>query len=253
MKRSILIIARLKSTRLPYKVIKKIEGKMMIEHMIDRLKLSKLSEKIIICTSKLEQDDALVDVAIKNNIDYFRGSAEDVLIRLRDAAIKFNVDTVINCTADNPFVDPICIDDLIEYHEREKNDFSKIDGLPFAVFSYALSQDALKKVCDIKQNTDTEVWHGYFMNTDIFKWSSMKIINQKIRWPELRLTVDTPADFQMISEIFKHLYKENSVFSLEKIISLCKNNKYIVDINKDTVQKKGPSLKLKNSTEVFDA
>ncbi|MBW3018809.1 acylneuraminate cytidylyltransferase, partial [Candidatus Woesearchaeota archaeon] len=41
MKVIITITARMKSTRLPLKVLRFIKGKPMIEHMIDRLELSK--------------------------------------------------------------------------------------------------------------------------------------------------------------------------------------------------------------------
>ena len=67
-------------------------------------------------------------------MSYFLGEPDDVLLRLLNAASQFRVDTIINCTADNPFVDPEYIDKLIEYHENNNNDFSKIEGLPFGVF-----------------------------------------------------------------------------------------------------------------------
>ena len=140
MKRAILITARLKSKRLPLKVIRKIKDKTMIEHMLDRLKLSKKVDQIIICTSNINQDKPLIEIADNNNVSYFLGDPDDVLVRLLNAATQFQVDTIINCTADNPFVDPEYIDKLIEYHEKHNNDFSKIEGLPFGVFSYAIKR-----------------------------------------------------------------------------------------------------------------
>ncbi len=139
MKAAILITARLKSTRLPYKVIKPIHGQPMIKHMLDRLKLAKVPEKIIICTSPVAQDDHLEEIAIQEGVECFRGDPEDVLLRLSDAAEAFGVETVLNCTADNPFVDPVYLDQLYEFHMDQGNEFSKINGLPFGVFSYAIS------------------------------------------------------------------------------------------------------------------
>ena len=107
MKRAILITARLKSKRLPLKVIRKIKDKTMIEHMLDRLKLSKKVDQIIICTSNINQDKPLIEIADNNNVSYFLGDPDDVLVRLLNAATQFQVDTIINCTADNPFVDRV--------------------------------------------------------------------------------------------------------------------------------------------------
>ena len=119
MKSAILITARLKSTRLPKKVTKLIHRKPMIKHMLDRLKLAKTPSNIIICTSTVTEDDPLEKIAKKEKVLCYRGNADDVLLRLSSAAEKFNIETVINCTADNPFVDPIYIDKLYEHHMNE--------------------------------------------------------------------------------------------------------------------------------------
>ncbi len=255
MKKGILITARLKSTRLPFKVIKKIMGKPMIIHMLDRLKQSKLSNDIVICTSGLEQDEPLINIAKANNVRYFCGDPDDVLVRLLNAADEFKIDTIINCTADNPFVDPVYIDKLIDFHETNNNDFSKVEGLPFGVFSYAISKEALRKLCDIKVNRDTEVWHGYFTNTQLFKWSSLKVRDKVLYRPNLRLTVDTPEDFQLVEKIFENLYNvdEKAIFSLLKIINFCEANPEIAKINANISQKSAPRLKIKGDSQTYDA
>ena len=247
MKSAILITARLKSTRLPKKIIKNIQGKPMIKHMIDRLKLAKIPKNIIICTSTIDQDDELEKIAHEENILCFRGSPEDVLLRLTNAARKFKIETVINCTADNPFVDPFYIDKLYNYHIKEKNDFTKIEGLPWGVFSYAISLDALEKACSIKEEKDTEVWHGYFTETNKFKWGVLEVSNPSHHWPELRLTVDLPEDFKMINTIFNELYDGHNIFPLKSILDLCRNKPDIQKINSEIKQKVAIPIKYKNS------
>ena len=73
MKVGYLIIGRLKSTRLPKKLLIEIKGKPIISHLIDRLKLSKKISEIIICTSTSKQDKPLAKIAIENNVNYFLG------------------------------------------------------------------------------------------------------------------------------------------------------------------------------------
>jgi len=245
MKCAILITARLKSTRLPKKITKLIHGKPMIKHMLDRLKLAKFPNKIIICTSTVAQDDPLEKLADQENVLCYRGEAEDVLLRLTSAAEKFDIETVINCTADNPFVDPFYIDKLYEHHIKEANEFTKIEGLPWGTFSYAISSKALKRACELKNETDTEVWHGYFVDTGNFKWSSLKVTDKNVLWPDLRLTVDVPEDFEMVTKIFDKLYDGVNVFPLSKIVKLCRTNPEIPEINKFIMQKAGLSIKLK--------
>jgi len=247
MKSAILITARLKSTRLPMKVLKDICGKPMIVHMLDRLKLATIPDDIIICTSTVEQDDPLEQIAISEGVKCFRGDPDDVLLRLSEAANEFKVETVINCTADNPFVDPIYIDKLYNYHCDNNYDFTKINGLPFGVFSYAISPNAMIEACSIKTEKDTEVWHGYFMETNHFNWGILEVDDSSIYWPELRLTVDTKEDFDLISKIFNELYQPGNVFSLNDIIDLCKSNPALPLINSDVQQKPGLPIKIKDS------
>jgi spore coat polysaccharide biosynthesis protein SpsF len=245
MKSAILITARLKSSRLPMKVVKPLSGVPMIVHMLDRLKLANIPEEIVICTSTVAQDDPLEKIAKEQGVKCYRGDPDDVLLRLTKAAEKFNIETVINCTADNPFVDPVYIDKLYKHHIQNGNEFSKIDGLPWGTFSYAISQDALKKACLIKDEKDTEVWHGYFMDTDQFKWDALKVQDESVNWHNLRLTVDYPEDFSLVERIFEELWDHKTVFPLSDIVSLCRKHPEIVAINEHVLQKAGIPIKLK--------
>ena len=109
-----LITARLKSKRLPKKVLLKVLGKPLIVHMINRIKYAKNIDKIIICTSTNVQDDPLEEIANQEKINCYRGSEDDVLQRLLDAAKKFNLNHFANMTADVPMIDPFLIDEFIE-------------------------------------------------------------------------------------------------------------------------------------------
>ena len=238
----ILITARLKSTRLPMKALKEIKGRPMICHLIDRLKLSRNADGIVLCTSTVVQDDPLVDIAANESIDCYRGHPDDVLLRLTRAAEQFGAQTVISCTADNPFVDPDYIDRLIRFHTENQNDFTHVSGLPFGTFSYALSYPAMKKACEIKEELDTEVWGGYFTQTGIFRCGTLEVTQESVRRPELRLTVDTPEDFELVSRIFDALYEPGVLFSLADIVRLCDAHPELAGINSNIVQKPGKPI-----------
>ena len=63
-----LITARLKSSRLPLKIIKDLNGKTVIERIIDRAKEIQGIYEIVLCTSPNPQDEPLINIAKKNNI-----------------------------------------------------------------------------------------------------------------------------------------------------------------------------------------
>ena len=102
MKTAFLITARLKSTRLPKKILLEVAGKPLIVHMLDRIKNATSIDKIIICTSTNHQDDPLEEIAGQEQVSCFRGSEEDVLVRLLEAAQSHGLKYFANITADCP-------------------------------------------------------------------------------------------------------------------------------------------------------
>ena len=79
-----LIQARISSTRLPGKVLKKIEGKEMLYHLITNLKKSKLIKKIFVLTSNSIEDDKICNFCKKHNINFFRGPLQNTFLRLKN-------------------------------------------------------------------------------------------------------------------------------------------------------------------------
>ena len=74
----IIIQARINSSRFPGKVLMKLEEKPILEHIVNFLKFSKLSEKIIVATTTNQEDDKIKSLCQKLNIDCFRGNSDDV-------------------------------------------------------------------------------------------------------------------------------------------------------------------------------
>jgi len=232
MKTSFLITARLKSTRLPKKVIKTMHGKPMIIHMLDRLKLAKELDEIIICTSEDPQDDPLEIIAQQEGVKCFRGDPVDVVARLYGAAKYYQTDYILNITADCPFVDPFYIDKIVECYKKTGADLIRAWDLPHGVFSYGVKPDALQKVINIKDSSDTEVWYNYFSDTTYFNVIDLDISNKFYKRPGLRMTIDYPEDWQFLKVIFDALYKDGNVFTLNEILSFIDDNPEVVDINR---------------------
>jgi spore coat polysaccharide biosynthesis protein SpsF len=233
MKVGFLITGRLKSTRLPRKLLLELEGKPILSHMIDRLKLAKNVDEIIICTSNNEQDRELGALAKDNNISCYFGDPDDVLVRLLGAADHFNLDYVLNITADCPFVDPIYADKIIEKYIETDSDLIRQFELPHGVFSYGIKIEALRKVVDIKDSSETEVWGRYFTDTGLFKVLDLDVTNIYHRRPGLRMTLDYPEDFIFFKAIFNALYEKDKVFSLTQILKFLDHHPEITEINKD--------------------
>ena len=107
---NVSIEARMNSSRLPGKVLKNIFGKPSIEILIDRLRLAKNINEIIIATTTSKADDILVQWCESYGVKFFRGSEEDVLGRVVESHKSLDTDIVVSLTGDCPFTDPEVID-----------------------------------------------------------------------------------------------------------------------------------------------
>lgn len=235
MKIGYLITARMKSTRLPKKLTLEIENRQIIRWMIDRIKISKSIDEIIICTSINPQDDILETIANEENIKVFRGEEEDVIQRLYDASLYFGLDYALNITADCPLVSVEYIEKIITEYKSSQADLIRTLDLPHGFFSYGLKVDAMKKVCEIKKGKETEVWGKYFTDTGFFRVVDLEI-PENLRREDFRLTLDYPEDFEFFKRVYANFGNVTYKTSINDIIQFLDANPEVVNINKHLKQ-----------------
>jgi len=243
MKIGFLITGRMKSTRLPRKLTLKLNGREVIRWMIDRLKLNHNINEIIICTSINTQDDVLEKIAEEEKIEIFRGVEDDVIQRLNDAAIQFNLDYALNITADCPLVSINYISKIIKKYQETKADLIRTLDLPHGFYSYGLKPDALKKVCEIKKGENTEVWGKYFTDTGDFNVVDIEIPDS-LKRADYRLTLDYKDDYEFFKAVYKHFGDGTYKTGIKDIIKYLDKHPEIVNINqhcKELYQKKWES------------
>jgi len=247
MKSGILITVRLKSIRLPKKALLPLgtsqSVRPLLGHLVHRMRKVEWASKIVLCTSTLKSDNPLADFAVAEKLELYRGDPRDVLMRLNQAAETFDLDHLLCVTGDNPFVDANYLDRLLRFHLLHQNDYSKPEGLPLGAFGYAVTADALKRICYLKADTDTEVWGPYFTDTGKFRWGVMEVSDEKVRWPDLRLTVDTPEDFELAKRIVAGVGGDGPA-TLAEIVAWCRANPDAVALNQGIQQKPGAPIRL---------
>jgi spore coat polysaccharide biosynthesis protein SpsF len=231
-----IIQARMGSTRLPGKVLMEVDGVPLLEYQIDRIKQSKMLNKIIVATSILEQDDKIADFCDSHDILCFRGSENDVLERYYDCAKQYKVETVVRLTADCPLIDPQVIDQTIMLFQKESVDYcgntvppekSKYpDGSDVEVFSF----QALKKAHDEARSApDREHVTFYFWKYDYAFTTAL--LSRVEDWSKYRITVDYPEDLEVVRFVLRQLKREQRFGSLEEIITIIRNNPIVFEKN----------------------
>ena len=241
MKISAIVQARMTSTRLPGKVLMQIEGKPMLWQVINRLRLAKKIDEVILAIPDTKENDILERWTKENQIKYYRGSEEDVLFRYYETAKKFHSKVIIRLTSDCPLIDPKIVDLVIEKHLNSGVDYTSNvikrtfpRGLDVEVFNFMVLEKAHKEA---KENYQREHVTPYiYEHPEIFKLQNI-IAKGMLKRPEIRLTVDTKEDLRLIREIYKHLYEPERVFYTKEIIELLDEHPELKKINARIKQK----------------
>ena len=234
-----IVQARVGSTRLPRKVLKKICGKTILEHDIDRLKRVKNIDKIVIATTTEERDIEIVSEANRLGIKCFRGSEKDVLSRYYYAAKENNSDIIIRITSDCPLLDCEITENTIKYYLENRYDYVSNTlertlprGLDTEVFSFSILEKAFNEA--ILDRDREHVTSYIYTNKDKFSLGCYKFSTD---YSNHRWTLDTEEDFMFISCIYNELYKKNKYFDMNDILNLLNRRSDLLAINKDINQK----------------
>ena len=113
--------------------MKKLNEKTIIQLLIQRLKSSKKTRKIIVCTTMSPNDDPLVEFLEKDEITFFRGSEKDILVRYLEAANHFDTDFIVSVDGDDIYTDPVYVDKIVSEFEKIKADFIDMIEFPFGI------------------------------------------------------------------------------------------------------------------------
>ncbi|MFY0642740.1 MAG: glycosyltransferase family protein [Bermanella sp.] len=241
MKINVFLQARMSSTRLPGKVLMPLIGKPMIYRQIERIRLSKLINEIIILTSTDSSDNEIVEYCELIGCKVFRGDLNNVLSRYIDALKIYSCDHVVRLTGDCPLIDWEVIDATINKHLNTNADYTS-NVLP-PTFPDGLDVEVIAKKClqDIglrakKEYEKEHVTYFCYQNPDRYHIENYKNINgdeSSLRW-----TVDHKEDFDFVNAIYEKLYFDKP-FRNDEIRQLLKLEPSLINLNQGILRNEG--------------
>jgi spore coat polysaccharide biosynthesis protein SpsF len=216
--------ARMGSKRLPGKTLLRIQGKSILERAIERLQCARKIDQVVVLTTKLDEDDAVVEEARRLGVDTFRGPAADVLKRFQQAAELFRPEVVVRATADNPLIDIGSANRIVQALQSSNLDWCMECNLPVGAATEAMTARALAEVDRIAHAAgDREHVTLYIKEHQERFRVALLVPPDTLRRPALRLTVDTPEDFIFVEDIIQHLPETGRPLPLESYLEIAAN------------------------------
>lgn len=242
--------ARYGSSRLPAKILKTVNGVTLLDMHLQRVLKARRVTDIVVATTNEENSDKIVEIAKRNEINYYKGSLDDVLERFYFAAKEHEPDYVIRLTSDCPFVDPEVIDSVVEVITREDYDYIGTglrptfpDGISIEAFTFKALEKAYKEA---SLNSEREHVTPYIWKNSSVKGGTLfKSFNyaNDVDYSKYRLTVDTQEDFELIKVLVEELGSEKGW--LDYVSYLIKNPS-VFNINSKFKRNEGYSKSINN-------
>jgi spore coat polysaccharide biosynthesis protein SpsF len=235
--------ARYGSSRLPGKVLKEINGQPLLELHLKRIMRSKLISKLKVATTN-EPDANKIEACCKLlNVPVYKGSLEDVLERFYFTAKDENPGLIVRLTSDCPLIDPVVIDNVINYALENDCDYASNtlnptfpDGIDVEVFKFSALEKAFLEATlrSDREHVTPYIWrNSSFKGGSLFKSVSFE---NHIDYSSFRLTVDKQEDFLVIEKLIIELGSDHS---WQEYIEYLNSHSEIESLNKHFVRNEG--------------
>lgn len=237
-----VVQARMGSTRLPNKVMKRIHGVPMIELLLKRLAKSEELDEIVVATSIDPRNQPLVEHVRALGFACTQGSEVDVLSRYLEAGRAASADVVVRITGDCPLVDAELVDQLVREFRREEVDYySNIapptfpNGLDIEVFAFKALERAANETCE---RFDHEHVTPYLRNSGNFKQACLANDEDL---SVLRWTVDEASDLEVVTNVFEH-FAPDIHFGWRQVLELNRSQPQLFAANINLKRNEGSEM-----------
>ncbi len=228
-----IIVARCSSSRLPNKALIKINNDESIKVLIDRIKMCKNISRIVLSTSTHESDDKLVEIAKRENIDYFRGSLTKVAKRYHDTSKHYGFDHFVRITGDAICSDYEMIDKIIESHLESSCDVTFMKNMPFGTHNQVVSFNTIKNIIENANVIENTEYLEYYLEND--RYFNVNYLDSGYDYDiRTRITLDYEEDLKFLREIYARF---NNTTRFEEILNYINNNPSVIEINTHKIQK----------------
>lgn len=228
--------ARMGSQRLPGKVLRPLAGRPMLAWLIDRLRLARGPEAVVVATSVEQRDDPIAEFAAAYEAPCVRGSETDLVARLLETTRRTGAGAVVRVTADCPFVDPAVVDGLVGSWRAHEGRVDVVVNNDPPSFPHGLDAEVIPRAT--LERLDTEIADPYYREWFPFWWrerrGEYRVLNvlSPVDLSHHRWTVDYADDLTFAERVFGALVpRRGGAFLMQEIVEFLDAHPEVVAIN----------------------
>ena len=222
-----VIQARTGSSRLPGKVLLPLCGKPALVRMVERVGFAALAGTVVVATTTLPEDDAIEALCAGEEIPCFRGHPTDLLDRHVQAARSFRAEHVVKIPSDCPLIDSEVIDRVVGTYLSAPGAWDYVSNLHPATWPDGSDVEVMTRASLETAWSEARRPHER-EHTTPFLWDQPERFRiGNVAWDEgpdlsmrVRLTLDYPADYELIRIVFETAFPGNPRFGLREVLEI---------------------------------
>ena len=228
--------ARMGSQRLPGKVLRLLAGRPMLVWLIDRLRLARGPEAVVVATSVERRDDPIAELAAAQRAPCVRGSEVDLVARLLATARRTDAGALVRVTADCPFVDPAVVDALVATWRQHEGRVDVVVNNDPPSFPHGLDAEVIPLTT--LERLDAEIADPYYREWFPYWWrerrGEYRIVNvpSPVDLSHHRWTVDYAEDLAFADRVFGALVpRRGRAFLMQDVVEFLDAHPEVAAIN----------------------
>ena len=236
-----IVQARMGSTRLPGKVMLPLLGEPVLTRVMRRAARARTLDEVVVATTTLPQDDAIVALAEAEGWPVERGSETDLLGRYLGAARTHDAEVIVRITSDCPLLDPDVIDATVTAFHAGDVDYASNTIEP-ATYPRGLDVEVVARAALERAGLEDRdpAWREHvtpyiYRQPDVFR---LMRVPAQTDHSEYRWSIDTPEDYALVEQIYQAFGRDD--FTWLEAIAVVQAHPSWASINRHTVQKVVP-------------
>lgn len=207
---------------MPGKSLRPVGDQLLIGHVLRRARAIRGVDDVVLATSTLTMDDALVAEANRLGYNVIRGSEWDVLDRMMMAAVASSADVVVRVTGDCPLLAPDVAEKVLMLYATDPsaalttND-TMTSGYPDGTDVEVTTTNWLRRAAA----KATDRWDREHVTPWLRREASATVLKCDVGdFRALKLSVDRPDDLDRVRRVMKAL--PDGHYSLMSTIEACR-------------------------------
>lgn len=223
-KTGLILLCRFSSSRLPGKILKEINGRTVLGHIVDRVRMAAGDRPLVVATSTDPSDDAIAAYCRREGLPCFRGSLTDVAGRFQACAEHYGWDFAVRVNGDNLFYNTEALQAMLAI--AETNVFDVVTNLSRRTFPRGMTVEIVRVsfYAEIMRNV-TDAGHREHVTSYLYSRSGIgrQYLYENKICPEaadVQLALDTPEDFALAQRIMARAGVPPATLGLKEIYRL---------------------------------